>query len=349
MNILLTHNYREYVEVLSIFAKQIHVSDNEMRNNGVVNRPNIFPFRIPSGGILSAIRFLAQYLSEHKIDVIYAQGTRDLLLYARARRLSGCGCRIIVTSHSSYTWQIPWKPPLILALTRLFADAFIFLAHCHNVRWHAYCDRIGLTSFYLSNPVDVHRFQPKVDFQQPKSWNLGYVGVLRAQKGQSVLVETAHLLIKQGIPITVHLAGDIMSDSSRKELDELITRYHLEPVVQFYGRIEYDRVPDFLSSLDIYVCPSLIEMMPFNVLEAMASGLPIVATAVGGIPDAVRPGVEGLLAPPDNANALAECILKAMEPTFYSEFSINSRRRAESEFSYHVIARKLKSMLEQIC
>ena len=348
MNILLTHNIREYADVLSLFAGEVHIADNGMRYHAVANRPNIFPFQIPSGGRYSTIKFLAEYLIRHHIDVIYAQGTSDLIVYALARRLSSCKCRIIVTSHSSYAWQIPWKPPVVLALTRLLADAFIFLAYCHYARWRTYCDKIGLASFHIGNPVDVNRFQPAATRRQPGSWNLGYVGVLRKQKGQSVLLEAAHLLRKQGIPVNVHLAGDIADINYRRELDALIARYGLESAVLFYGRIEYDQIPAFLSTLDLYVCPSIMEMMPFNVLEAMASGLPIVATSAGGIPDAVRPDIEGFLAPPGNAKILAECILKAMESSRYSIFSINSRSRAESEFSYHSISNKMKIMLEQI-
>ena len=85
-----------------------------------------FLFHLLEGETTSSVREIAQYLVEKRIDVIYAQGIRDLWLYARARRLSGWRCRVIVTSHSSYTWQRPCKVLVILGLCRVFADAFVF-------------------------------------------------------------------------------------------------------------------------------------------------------------------------------------------------------------------------------
>ncbi len=348
MNILLTHNIREYVDVLSLFASEVHVSDNGIRNPVVVSRNNIFPLRVPSGNLPSRVKWISRYLIDHQIDVIYAQGVRDLLVYSCARRFSGRRCHLIVTSHSSYTWQCLWKPLVILGLTRLFADAFVFLARCHYERWKPSCKWIGLVSFQIGNPVDVHRFSPITNFTPPKSWRIGYVGVVNKQKGQSVLIEAAHILNQQGVLFTLHLAGDINDADYHKELEALIMRYNLEGIVNLYGRIAYDQVPSFLSTLDIYVCPSLMEMMPFNVLEAMASGLPVVATSVGGIPDAIRTEIEGFLVTPNNPVALQNGILKVMDSKKYSAFSHNSRGRAETEFSYSSISGKLKCFLQQL-
>jgi glycosyltransferase involved in cell wall biosynthesis len=348
MNILLTHNIREYVDALSLFASEVHVSDNGIRNPVVVSRNNIYAFRVPDGRFLSTIKKISLYLTEHHIDVIYAQGTRDLLVYACARRLSGRRCRLIVTSHSSYAWQSFWKPPLILGLPRLFADAFVFLASCHYSKWKRYCDGIGLPAFSIGNPVDVQRFLPKVNRPRLESWRIGYVGVVNRHKGQSVLLEASHLLHQRGIPFTLHFAGDIKDATYRQELNELIEEYHLEKIVHFYGRLPYDQVPTFLATLDLYVCPSLMEMMPFNVLEAMASGLPVVATSVGGIPDAVRSGIEGFLVPPNNPTVLAEGILKAMDIDLYADRAKSCRRRVETEYSDYVIGSKIKRMCEQI-
>lgn len=348
MNLLLTHHIRGTVDVLSRVASEVHVADNGTRNSAVADRPNVFSFHVPDGDTATAVKAISRYLVEHQIDVIYAQGIRELLLYARARRMSGRDCRVIVTSHSSYTWQSPWKPLMILGLTRMLADAFVFLAHCHFARWQPWCKRIGLAAFHIGNPVEAERFSLRADIAPSQPWRLGYVGVVNKQKGQAVLIEAARQLIERGIPVTVDFAGDIDDAAHRQELDALIARYRLEPVVRFHGRISYDEVPSFLSGLDLYVCPSLMEMMPFNVLEAMAAGLPVVASAVGGIPDAVRNGCEGFLVPPNNPEALVEGILMAMDPTRYAALARSSRRRAETEFGYAAIAEKTRLMLQQM-
>ena len=151
-----------------------------------------------------------------------------------------------------------------------------------------------------------------------------------------------------GMPVTVDLAGDIVDIGYRQELEALIQRYRMERDVRFHGRISYDAVPGFLATLDFYVCPSLMEMMPFNVLEAMAAGLAVVASAVGAIPDANRDGVEGLLVPPNQPPALADAIQKAMESACYADMARAARHRAESNFSVEAIAVKMRIVLQQI-
>ena len=348
MNILLTHRIADYINTLSQVATEVHVADNGTRNSFVEVPKNVYLFQLPHGDKVERIRMISRYLTDHQIDVIYAQGIGELFLYGCARRLSGCTCRVIVTSHSSYTWRISWKPLLILCTSRLLADAFVFLAHCHFIKWQSWCKFIGMAAFHIGNPVNVDRFTPRRNITPNKPWRLGYVGMVNKQKGQAVLIEAAKQLIEQGVPIELDLAGDVDDAAYREELDAMIVRYSLEPVVHFHGRIPYDQVPAFLATLDLYVCPSLMEMMPFNVLEAMAVGLPVVASAVGGIPDAVRHASEGFLVPPEQPAALVDAILMAMDPTHYAALAHSSRRRVENEFSYNVIAGKISQMLREL-
>ena len=348
MNILLTYNIREFVDVLCRFANEIHVADNGVRNPVIADQKKVFSYQLLNGGMFTKLIAVAQYLFDYKIDIIYAQGIRHLIFYTLARLISRCNCRIIVTSHSSYVWKRSWKPVIILGLTRLLANAFIFLARCHYEKWQTYCKCIGLRSFHIGNPVDVQRFKPKDRTIKNKYWQLGYVGVVNKQKGQDVLIEAANQLKMHGLEFSLHMVGDVNDINYQKELKFLIEKYNLGSTVHFYGRMPYDQIPSFLSSLDIYLCPSLMEMMPFNILEAMATGLPVVATLVGGIPDAIRSGIEGFLVTPGNPTALTEGIIKAMDPGVYAKLSRNSRSRVEAEFSYHAIGTKLQMILEKI-
>ena len=349
MKVLLTHNIREYVDVLSIIASEVHVADNGNRVTNSFDSPNIYLFQFPiHRGKLAIIFLLSKYLKDNKIDVIYAQGSKDLIIYAFACRLLKNKCKIIVTSHSSYTWQTPWNPPIMLCLFRLLANAVIFLSGSHYSRWHSYCNKIRLKSFHVGNPVDINRFIQNKKVKLNDIWNIGYVGVFREQKGQLILLEAVRLLKQKGIAINLHFAGDYIDKDYHNRFQKEVRQKNLESVVRLYGRISYDSVPQFLSGLDLYVCPSFMEMMPFNVLEAMASGLPVVATSVGGIPDAIRDGHEGFLVSPNNAKELAENILKAMNPDVYPNLALNSYNRAKIQFSFPVIAKQLKYIIENI-
>jgi glycosyltransferase involved in cell wall biosynthesis len=95
-----------------------------------------------------------------------------------------------------------------------------------------------------------------------------------------------------------------------------------------------NEIPRILSKCDIYVQPSLWEGLCITVVEAMATGLPIVATKVGGIPESVIDGYNGFLVPSRNPEALADRILKLVEnPDIRAQMGERSRKIAEEKYS----------------
>ena len=94
------------------------------------------------------------------------------------------------------------------------------------------------------------------------------------------------------------------------KLKEQVHDLGLDHAVEFCG-FSHD-VPGFLGSLDVYVLPSDFEAMPLSLLEAIASGLPVVATAVGGVPGIVKNTESGSLCPPNNAEALRAAMESAI-------------------------------------
>jgi glycosyltransferase involved in cell wall biosynthesis len=92
-------------------------------------------------------------------------------------------------------------------------------------------------------------------------------------------------------------------------------------------------VPALLASADVFVLSSLSEGMPISILEAMAAGLPVVATAVGGVPELVVDGETGLLVPPGNAEALEAAVRKVVEDgALRRRMGVAGRRRALDRF-----------------
>ena len=134
---------------------------------------------------------------------------------------------------------------------------------------------------------------------------LGSVGRLNNQKGFDVLLQA--LASIQDLDISLLIAGKGTDlDALRAQADKLGENIR----VRFVG---YRRdVPDFLAGLDLYVHPARFEGMPNTVMEAMAGGCPIVATAVDGTNELIRDGVDGWLVPPENADALAAGIRVAL-------------------------------------
>jgi len=106
-----------------------------------------------------------------------------------------------------------------------------------------------------------------------------------------------------------------------------------------------DDVPDLLTAMDVWVMSSIREGLPVALLEAMAAARPIVATNVGGIPDAVHHGEAGLLVPPASPEALADAICQVLEdPAAAGKLSFAARRRAEQEYGIESVALRIEEV-----
>ena len=134
---------------------------------------------------------------------------------------------------------------------------------------------------------------------------VGTVGRLTAVKGQEVLIRAASELIRQGEKIFLVLLGD---GELRRDLEELRLRLDIAEYVRFLGwRPDVARI---MAVCDIFCLPSRNEGMGKVLVEAMAMGKPIIASSIGGIPDIVRSGENGILVPVGDAAAWAEAIAR---------------------------------------
>jgi glycosyltransferase involved in cell wall biosynthesis len=129
------------------------------------------------------------------------------------------------------------------------------------------------------------------------------VANLRSEKGYDVLLDTAHLVGVRGLPVRFAAAGD---GSLKEELDACHRALGLGERFRFLGR-RHDAL-DLLAAADIVVLPSHWEGLPVVLMEATGVGATIVATSVGGVPQVVQDGVNGLLVPPGRPDALADAI-----------------------------------------
>jgi len=130
------------------------------------------------------------------------------------------------------------------------------------------------------------------------------VGRQEAPKGHRYLLEALHLLGETDPPIVLLVAG--RAGNVTADLERTIDQFALRPQVRMLG--QRDDVPALLAMADLFVFPSLHEGMPGALLEAMALGCPCVASAIGPVREIVTDGVNAVLVPPRDAEALARAI-----------------------------------------
>jgi glycosyltransferase involved in cell wall biosynthesis len=136
----------------------------------------------------------------------------------------------------------------------------------------------------------------------------------------------------------------------------LVTVGRGEPAVADHvARRHLDRLNDdaalslVYSAADVFAIPSLQDNLPNTVLEAMACGVPVVGFDVGGIPELVRPGVTGLLAPPRDADALGNAIGRLLHDSAKrAEMGLNCRRIAAEEYALGAQARRYRALYHQV-
>lgn len=163
-----------------------------------------------------------------------------------------------------------------------------------------------------------------------------FVGRLAPQKGVRNLVEAAALL--EDPSAQVLLVGD---GSERRSLEREIRRLGVEERVHLLGFVPHKRVPAVLAHADLLVLPSLYEELGTILLEAMWAGLPIVASKTGGIPDVITDGVNGMLVPPGEPQALAGAIDRVLaEPRLADRLSQAAQERAR-DYDWNVLAERV--------
>ncbi|MEX2188586.1 MAG: glycosyltransferase [Pirellulales bacterium] len=143
-------------------------------------------------------------------------------------------------------------------------------------------------------------------------WTLGVVALFRPRKGLEVLLDAIAWLRSHDCDIRLRAVGKFETPAYEDQIKARAARLEIADAIDWTG---FTRdVPAELQKMDLFVLPSLFgEGLPMVVLEAMAHGVPVVGTRVEGVPEAVRNGVEGVLAQPDDAVDLARAIRQFLD------------------------------------
>ena len=173
---------------------------------------------------------------------------------------------------------------------------------------------------------------------------IGTVAALRPEKALEVLLEAVVLIATEMSQVRALIVGDGLE---RGRLEALAAELGVTDQVIFTG-IRTD-VPDVLEALDVAVCCSDYEGSPLSVLEYMEEAKPIVATRVGGVPDLIEDGVEGVLVEPRDPAALAAAVTAMLrDRSVAAELGAQARERRRAEFDIEVMVTRLEALYEDL-
>jgi glycosyltransferase involved in cell wall biosynthesis len=206
--------------------------------------------------------------------------------------------------------------------------------------------------FLASHVVCVPNGVPTIDapprLKAPTTWTLGMTALFRPRKGIEVLLEALSEVRQRGHNVRLRAIGPFESRAYEAEVLGLVGRLDLAHAVDWTGFVS--DVAAELQKIDALVLPSLFgEGLPMVVLEAMAAGVPVIASNVEGVPEAIRDGEEGLLVEPGQSSPLADAIERLTSGKLnYPAMSLAAQYRHAEHFSAEIMASRIAEVYDAV-
>ncbi len=228
-----------------------------------------------------------------------------------------------------------------LLLRRAGAVVSVAQSLCDYINNHCGCKSVVVPNF-----AALKFFSANAD---PRTGSdILFTGTLSTRKGIPVLLDALAKLRQQGYDNTLVLAGLTGGDISRTEFLETVKAGNLEPVVLIEDAGQ-DRILSMLEKAAVFALPSFTEGMPISLLEAMSAGVPVVASRVGGVAEAVAEGEEGFVVTPGDSGQLADRLLKILaNPGLRSDMGERGRATATARFHPEQTGKKLSSIYRSL-
>ncbi|RLE38036.1 hypothetical protein DRJ17_05155 [Candidatus Woesearchaeota archaeon] len=194
----------------------------------------------------------------------------------------------------------------------------------------------------IPHGVNIEEFKPNPKKSYKSHVNIGFLGRICKKKGVLYLLRGIYILLKEfkiTMPIKVYIAGPINDIKYFNTLREYVYRKNLQDFVTFCGPVH---PPSFLQKLDIFVYPSLEEVFGLVVLEAMASGLPVIVSNIVPLNEIVMHGRCGFIVPPKSPEHIAQKLyLLISDPTLCKRMGRESREIVKAKYSLERHVEKL--------
>ena len=280
---------------------------------------------------LSSALHLARFAREHAIDIIHSHVARDYPLTAFASARAG-NIPYVLTRHVLF----PLKSVHRLILRRASRIIAVSQAVASTLKQQGIFNPDKIIT--IPNGINIERFRENAgNTASPLNLNkdvtkliVGMVGHLAPIKGQEDFIRAAAIVVAERLEVDFVIAGEDKSQTGehRAAIESLIAQLNLNERVRLLGWL--DDVREFLGSLDLFVSPSRSEPFGLAIVEAMASGIPVVATMSEGAREIIDDGVTGTLVPVNDPEALAKVIKELLaDPKERQRLSANALSKVD--------------------
>ncbi len=208
----------------------------------------------------------------------------------------------------------------------------------------------------IYNGVDIQRFKPRPDraelrrefgLEEDKKIVL-FVGRLYHRKGLEILLRSIPPLLQEFSDVKFVISGTGFKEKE-ESLRNLAKELDIEDHVTFLGYVPDEKLPSLYSASDIFVLPAIYENFPFAILEAQATGLPVISTKVGGIPEFLVDNENGFVIDPRDSTQLTQRVLTLLQdPKLAKDMGNRGRKLIEEKFAWRLITSQVIDLYHKL-
>ena len=302
----------------------------------------------------AVVHKLVKYLHQSGTTILHCHSSKGAFVGRLAAAIARTPI-VLFTAHNSIFYEEwpAWKKKLMATVEKILARFTDKIITVSDALKQEILDREGLPPNLLTtiyNGIEIERFAQQTDSKTiRRNLNLpelgaviGTIARLAPQKGISYFLKAASLLKEYQVSFLVVGDGPLR-EALEKEVEELGLNHR----VIFAG--QQDNIPEILALLDIFVLPSVTEGLPLTILEAMAAGKPVVATRVGGVPEAILEGKTGLIVAPKDPEALAVALASLLgEKDRINRMGTYGQRYVQEKFTVEHMVQKTTDLYNQL-
>jgi glycosyltransferase involved in cell wall biosynthesis len=304
---------------------------------------------------LSLVRQLAQLLERHEIEVVHCTLQISLFFAVLARLRARTRAKLVAAIHTTVNQSLRAELYDRLLYRRLLrrCDRIQFVCHAQAEHWSGKYPEIAPRAAVVYNGVDAARYDPAASITSgaelrrklglaPGAFVMSSISGLRPEKGHAFLLDA---LARLPAEASLLLAGD---GPERPRIEARAAHLGVQERVVFLGEVA--DVRPVISASDVTVLASTaVETFSMAMLESMALGVPVVATRVGGLDEAITPGVTGDLVPPGDAEALRLSLQRMLaDESGRRRMGQQARTRVSTQFSQHAMAEATAALLSEV-